>query len=74
MSVHIRLMGQLKSYLNNQSEITVEAGLTVRETLVALKIQSDLVTGVFVNGDLQSKDYILQEEDDVKLIAIMSGG
>lgn len=74
MSVRIRPMGQLKGYLNNQSEITVEAGRTVRETLVMLQIQPELVAGVVVNGVLQSKDYITQEEDDVKLFAVMGGG
>jgi len=34
----------------------------------------EMVAGVVVNGDLQSKDYILQDKDDVKLIAVMSGG
>ncbi len=67
----IRLVGQLKSYLNNQSEIKVDTGRTVRETLAALQIKPEVVADVAVNGVLQSKDYILQEEDDVKLLAVM---
>jgi molybdopterin converting factor small subunit len=39
-----------------------------------LQIQQEVVAGVVVNGDLQSKDYILQDEDVVKLFAIMGGG
>jgi sulfur carrier protein ThiS len=74
MSVNIRPMGQLKSLLNDQPEITVEAGHTVRETLVMLQIKPEIVAGVVVNGVLQSKDYTLQEADDVKLFAIMGGG
>ena len=74
MSVMIRPMGQLKNLFNNQSNITVEAGYTVRETLTALQIQPEIIAGVVVNGDLQSKDYILREEDDVKLFAVMGGG
>jgi len=74
MSVIIRPMGQLKSYLNNRSEITVEAGHTLPETLAALQIQPEVVAGVVVNSVLQSKAYTLQDEDDVKLFAIMSGG
>jgi sulfur carrier protein ThiS len=74
MAVIIHPVGQLKSLLNNQSKVTVEAGQTVREILVAAQIIPELVAGVVVNGDLQSKDYILQDEDDVKLIAVMSGG
>jgi sulfur carrier protein ThiS len=67
-------MGQLKNLFNNRSKITVEAGYTVRETLAALQIQPEIIAGVVVNGDLQSKDYTLQEEDDVKLFAVMGGG
>jgi sulfur carrier protein ThiS len=74
MSVRIRPMGQLKSSLNNQSEITVDAGRTVRETLVMLQIKPEIVAGVVVNGDLQSMDYVLLENDDVKLFSIMGGG
>ena len=74
MSVVIRPMGQLKNLFNNQSNITVEAGYTVRETLAALQIQPEIIAGVVVNGDLQSKDYILREEDEVKLFAVMGGG
>jgi sulfur carrier protein ThiS len=74
MSVTIHLVGQLKSIFNNQSAINVDAGQTVREFLIAAQVMPEMVAGVVVNGDLQSKDYILQDEDDVKLIAVMSGG
>ena len=74
MPVSIRPMGQLKELLNNQSEITVQAGQTVRETLVVLQIKPEIVAGVVVNGVLESKDYLLQDGDQVKLVAIMSGG
>jgi sulfur carrier protein ThiS len=74
MSVTIHLVGQLKSIFNNQSTINVDAGQTVRKFLIAAQVMPEMVAGVVVNGDLQSKDYILQDADDVKLIAVMSGG
>jgi sulfur carrier protein ThiS len=74
MSVCIRPTGHLKSNFNNQSEIKVDAGRSIRETLVMLQIKPELIAGVVVNGVLQSKDYVLQEKDDVKLFAIMGGG
>jgi len=74
MTVTIHLVGQLKSIFNNQSIINVEAGQTVHDILVSAQIMPEMVAGVVVNGDLQSKNYILQDEDDVKLIAVMSGG
>ena len=73
MSVTIHLVGQFKSIFNNESMINVDAGQTVREFL-APQVMPEMVAGVVVNGDLQSKDYILQDADDVKLIAVMSGG
>lgn len=74
MSVRLQLIGELKSYFGNQAEITVEAGRTVRETLADMQIRPEIVAGVFVNGVLESKDYRLQEEDTVKLLAVMGGG
>jgi sulfur carrier protein ThiS len=74
MTVTIHLVGQLKSIFNNQSIISVEAGQTVREFLITAHVMPEMVAGVVVNGDLQSKDYVLQDADDVKLIAVMSGG
>jgi sulfur carrier protein ThiS len=74
MTVTIHLVGQLKSIFNNQSIINVNAGQTVRDILVGAQIMPEMVAGVVVNGDFQSKDYILQDEDDVELIAVMSGG
>ena len=43
MTAQIKLLGILKSYVGNQSQIEVNAGGTVREMLHALKIPSELV-------------------------------
>jgi sulfur carrier protein ThiS len=64
----------LKSYLGEQKEVTVEAGHPVGETLTILGINPDLVAGVFINNEQQSKDYILQDGDIVKLLAVIGGG
>lgn len=74
MSVTIHLVGQLKSIFNNQPTINIAAGQTVREFLIASDVRPEMVAGVVVNGDLQTKDYILHDNDNVKLIAVMSGG
>ncbi len=74
MAARIRPLGLLKQYVNNQPEITVEPGHSVREVLIALKIPVEIVAGVIVNDDLQSKDYCIQEKDEIKLVAVMSGG
>lgn len=64
----------LKDYLGEFKEATVEAGISVREAITNIGINPDLVAGVFVNEDQQSKDYILQDGDIVKLLAVIGGG
>lgn len=74
MSATIKPLGMLKDYLGEFTEAAVEPGVTVRDAIVLIGINPDLVAGVFVNGDQQSKDYILQDRDIVKLLAVIGGG
>ncbi len=74
MSVTLRPYGILKSYIGDQKEMIVAAGHTVRETMTTLGIPPDVVAGVFVNDEQQTKDYVLQEGDIVKLLAVIGGG
>jgi sulfur carrier protein ThiS len=64
----------LKDYLGEFKEASVETGLTVREAIIIIGINPDLVAGVFVNEEQQTKDYILQDGDIVKLLAVIGGG
>jgi sulfur carrier protein ThiS len=74
MTVTIHPFGMLKEYLAGQKEVRVDPGRSVRDTLTSLGIKPDLVAGVFVNGEQQTKDYILQEGDDIRLLAVIGGG
>jgi len=74
MTVTIRPLGILKTYIGELKETSVNAGLSVRETLTQIGINPDLVAGVFVNDEQQTKDYILQDGDIVKLLAVIGGG
>lgn len=74
MTATIRPLGLLKSYLGGASETAVEAGRTVRETLAALGIPPEVAALVVVNDEPQPKDYVLQEGDMVKLMAVIGGG
>ncbi len=74
MPAKIRPIGSLKSYTAGRPEVPVEAGRTVRETLAALGIPSEVVAGVFLNDGLLTKDYVVKEGDILKLIAVIGGG
>ena len=74
MSAYIRPVGTLKSYIGGQAEVAVDAGRTVRETMTALGIPSEIVALVLVNDAQQPKDYVVQDGDVVKLIAVIGGG
>ena len=74
MSATIRPLGMLKSYIGELKETSVQSGNTVRETITQLGIDPDLVAGVFVNNEQQSKDYVIRDGDVVKLLAVIGGG
>jgi sulfur carrier protein ThiS len=74
VSATIRPLGMLKDYIGEQIETSVVAGQSVRQSLTLIGINPDLVAGVFVNGEQQNKDYILQDGDIVKLLAVIGGG
>jgi sulfur carrier protein ThiS len=74
MSATIRPLGMLKDYIGQLTETSVESGQTVRASLTVIGINPDLVAGVFVNGEQQTKDYILKDGDMVKLLAVIGGG
>jgi sulfur carrier protein ThiS len=57
-----------------QDAFAVEAGRSVRETFVSLSIKPELVAMVVVNEELQSKDYIIQEGDFIRAMAVIGGG
>jgi sulfur carrier protein ThiS len=70
----VRPVGTLKSYIGGQTEVAVDAGRTVRETMTVLGIPPEIVALVLVNDVQQAKDYVVQDEDVVKLIAVIGGG
>jgi sulfur carrier protein ThiS len=74
MTATIRPLGMLKNYTGGRKETKVAAGRTVRQTLIEIGINPDLVAGVFVNDEQQNKDYIVQDGDMIKLLAVIGGG
>lgn len=74
MTATLRPSGVLKSYIGGKDEIVVEAGCTVRETLTALTIPPEIIALVVVNEEQQSKDYVIQEGDVIRVLAVIGGG
>jgi sulfur carrier protein ThiS len=74
MTATIRPLGMLKSYIGDLQEAAVDSGRSIYETLTNLGINPDLVAGVFVNDEQETKHYILQDGDVVKLLAVIGGG
>jgi sulfur carrier protein ThiS len=74
MPVVIRPLGMLKEYIGGQPEATVEAGRSIRETMLALGIPPELAALVLVNDEHQGKEYVLQEGDVLKVMAVIGGG
>jgi sulfur carrier protein ThiS len=74
MTATFRPLGMLKSYISGQKETAVDAGRTIRAAMEALGIPPEVVALVLVNDEPQTKEYVLQEGDVVKMIAVMGGG
>jgi sulfur carrier protein ThiS len=74
MSAVLRPLGILKDYIAGQKEVTVEAGRSIRDTLTAQGIPPEIAALVLVNDEHQTKDYVLQDGDVVKLMAVIGGG
>ncbi len=74
MSAYVRPVGTLRSYIGGQTEVAVDAGRTARETMMALGIPPEIVALVLVNEVHQAKDYVVQDGDVIKLIAVIGGG
>lgn len=75
MPVILRPIGHLKSMVNNQTEVSVPSGISIRQALAFIKIPSEVVALVVINGvHTTDKDTILNDGDVVKLMAVIGGG
>lgn len=74
MAVTLQLVGPLRNYANGEAEVYSEPGLTIREAVKSLSIPPEIIALVVVNGEIEVKDYVLQEGDVIKLMAVIGGG
>ena len=74
MPATLRPSGSLRDLVGGQAEVQVETGRTVRATLAALGIVPEVVALVVVNEEQRSKDYVIQEGDVIRVLAVIGGG
>ena len=74
MPAILRPSGSLRDIVGGAAEVQVEAGRTVRETLVSLGIVPEVVALVMVNEQQQNKEYRIQEGDIIRVLAVIGGG
>jgi sulfur carrier protein ThiS len=74
MPAILRPSGALRDLVGGQAEVPVKTGLTVRETLAALGIVPEVVALVVVNEEQRTKDYVIQEGDIIRVLAVIGGG
>ena len=74
MTATIRPYGVLKDYIGGAYETTIEAGVTVRQAMVNFGMPPEVVALVLVNDEQETKEYVIQDGDYVKLIAVIGGG
>lgn len=74
MTATVRPFGILKSYIGGAFETTIEPGVTVRQAMVSFGMPPEVVALVLVNDEQETKDYVIQDGDYVKLVAVIGGG
>ena len=74
MTAILRLGDSLKAMLGKESEYAVEPGRSVREAIVGLGIKPELVAMVTVDGEMQTKDYMIRDGDSIRIMAVIGGG
>ncbi len=74
MPATLRFSGHLKEFTGGRAEIEVEPGRSVRAALTEIGVRPEVVALVVVNEKHVDKDYILQEGDVVRVLAVIGGG
>lgn len=74
MPATLRPSGALRDLVKGLAEVQVETGRTVRDTLVGLGIVPEVVALVVVNEQQKSKEYVIQEGDIIRVLAVIGGG
>ena len=76
MSVTFIPIGLLKNFVKGAGRITLEEkeGKSLEVVCREIGLPAHLNPVFVVNGEMKNKDYLLQANDEVKLIALIDGG
>jgi sulfur carrier protein ThiS len=74
MPATLRLSGPLRDFNGGKPDLQVEPGRTVREVVAGLGIVPETIAVVVVNEEQSNKDHVIQEGDDILVLAIIGGG
>jgi len=77
ISITIAIKGHCREYFPEVPEFfehKAESGQTLRQILVELGINPQLIMGTLVNGKMQKKDYQPAEGDKIILLSPPTGG
>ena len=73
MRIRLKTAGIIRRYVE-EKDMKVPAGLTIRGLLAMLAIPPELKLMAFVNGKRKDADEILEDDNEVRLITLLSGG
>jgi sulfur carrier protein ThiS len=74
MTAILRPSGSLRDIIGGKAEIEVKSGITIRKTLADLGIVPEVIALVVVNEVQKDKDYLIQEGDVIRVLAVIGGG
>ena len=79
MTATLRPMGALRTLTPNdgpgeRTTITVQHGQSLESACREAGVRWDLVALFVVNGRQESGSYVLQDGEDIKLVALVGGG
>lgn len=76
MSITIIPVGLLKTFVKGSERLVIEGmeGKSVGVVCKEIGLPTHLDTVFIVNKDIKTKDYLLQPDDEVKVLALISGG
>jgi len=76
MSITIIPLGLLKTFIKGSERLVMEGkeGKSLEEVSKEIGLPAQLDTIFIINREVKNKDYLLQPDDEVKVLALISGG